>query len=88
MARRSSKVFSNGPTDETILFVGAHQTNKRLRAVNCSDEQQAARLESQKDCNAELRINSGSAAKLGEVFHGHNARLGLGRFNYRLRGCL
>jgi hypothetical protein len=46
------KVFSNGPTDETILFVGAHQTNKHLRAVNCSDEQQAARLESQKDCNA------------------------------------
>jgi hypothetical protein len=26
--------------------------------------------------------------KLGEVFHGHNGRLGLGRFNYRLRGRL
>ena len=26
--------------------------------------------------------------QLGEVFHGHNARLGLGRFNYRLRGPL
>jgi hypothetical protein len=41
------------------------QTNKRLRAVICSNEQQAACLESQKECNAELRTNSGSAGTVG-----------------------
>ena len=70
-----------GPTDETTIFVDAHQTNKHLRAVICSDEQQAACLESQKDRNTELRTNSGSVGV--RCFHG--AKLGLGRFNYRLR---
>ena len=31
----------------------------------CTDEQEVARLGSQKDCNAELRVNSGSAGKIG-----------------------
>jgi hypothetical protein len=55
-----------------------------LRTVICSDEQEAAHLGSQKDCNAELR----GAAGLREQFGEHNAGLGLGGFNYRLRGRL
>jgi hypothetical protein len=34
------------------------------------------------------RLTAGLRGQLGEVFHGHNARVGLGRFNYRVRGCL
>ena len=34
------------------------------------------------------RLTAGLRGQLGEVFHGHNGRLGLGRFNYRLRGRL
>ena len=33
-------------------------------------------------------LTAGLRGQLGEVFHGHNARLRLGRFNYRLRGRL
>jgi hypothetical protein len=33
-------------------------------------------------------LTAGVRGQLGEVLHGHNARLGLGRFNYRLRGRL
>ena len=50
----------------------------------CSDEQEAARLGSQKDCNAELRAAAGLQEQLGE----HNAGLGLGGSNCRLRGRL
>jgi len=39
---------------------------------------------SQKDCNAELRAAAGLRGQLGE----HNAGLGLGGSNYRLRGRL
>ena len=62
----------------------AHQTNKRLRTVICSDEQEGAHLGSQKDCNAELRSAAGLREQLGE----HNAGGCLGGFNYRLRGRL
>jgi hypothetical protein len=34
------------------------------------------------------RLTAGCGDKLGEASHGHNARLGLGRFNYRLPGRL
>ena len=50
----------------------------------CSDEQEVARLGSQKDCNAELRTAAGLRGQLGE----HNAGLGLGGSNYRWRGRL
>jgi len=33
-------------------------------------------------------LTAGLRGQLGEAFHGHSARLGLGRFNYRLRGRL
>jgi hypothetical protein len=56
----------------------------RLRTVICSDEQEAARLRSQKDCNAELPAAAGLRGQLGE----HNAGLGLGGSNYQLRGRL
>jgi hypothetical protein len=41
-----------------------------------------------KNCNPELRARAGLRGQLGEASHGHDARLGSGRSNHRLRGCL
>jgi hypothetical protein len=54
-----------------------------LRAVICSDEQGAACLVSQKDCNAELRANDSD-----EASHGHRANFGIGHSYCWLRGRL
>jgi hypothetical protein len=51
--------------------------------IAANNEQDAARLGSQKDCNAVLRPGAGLRGQLGE----HNAE-GLGGSNYRLRGRL
>ena len=85
MARRSSKVFSNGPTDETILFVGAHQTNKLFENRRFVPMNKRLLVWGHKKIAMQnYALTAGLRGQLGE----HNAGLGLGGSNYRWRGRL